>query len=70
MARITSEVAAEMAGGKYELILMASQRARELARGSAPRLQCKNNYIVTALKEIEQGLYTREEYREKSKKRK
>lgn len=62
MARITSQKAAQQYGGLFDLVLGASQRAREIRRGSAPRVKCDNGPIVTALKEIEEGLYTKKDY--------
>jgi DNA-directed RNA polymerase subunit omega len=55
MARITSERAAEAVGNRFDLVLIASQRVRELKRGAMPRVQSKNGAVITALKEIEQG---------------
>lgn len=55
MARITSQKAAEAIGNRYDLVLIASQRARELKRGAMPKVTSKNSTIVTALREIEQG---------------
>lgn len=55
MARITSQKAAEAIGNRYDLVLIASQRARELKRGAMPKVTSKNGTIVTALREIEQG---------------
>jgi DNA-directed RNA polymerase subunit K/omega len=43
-------------------VLVASQRAREIKRGSTPKVQGDNGPIVTALEEIEQGFYTMEDY--------
>lgn len=62
MARITSQQAAAVYGGIYDLVLGASQRARELRKGSAPRVMCSNGAVVTALREAEQGLYTKQDY--------
>lgn len=62
MARITSEKATQMIGNKFDMILIAAHRARELARGSASKIPGSNGSVVTALKEIEQGLYTRQDY--------
>jgi DNA-directed RNA polymerase omega subunit len=62
MARITSQKAALKYGGLFDLVLGASQRAREIRRGSAPKIQTDNGPIVTALKEIEEGLYTKKDY--------
>jgi DNA-directed RNA polymerase subunit omega len=60
MARVTSQLAAEMIGSKYDLVLIASVRARELKRGAAPKVICDNGPAVTALREIEAGLIGRE----------
>jgi DNA-directed RNA polymerase subunit omega len=63
MARITSERAVEAIGNRYDLVLVASQRARELANGSRPRVDdIKHSNTVIALKEIEQGKYTYKDY--------
>ena len=55
MARITSQDAVAMIGNRYELVLVAARRARELARGDAPRVTKVTSPAVTALREIEQG---------------
>ena len=55
MARITSERAAAAVGNKYDLVLIAARRARELKRGWRPLVQCDNDVLVTALREIEAG---------------
>jgi len=60
MARITSEVASNKIGSKYDMILIAAVRARELSRGYKSTLGEKNRPIVTAIKEIEQGIIGRE----------
>jgi DNA-directed RNA polymerase omega subunit len=65
MARITSQKAALRFGGLFDLVLGASQRARELKNGSTPKIKTDNGPIVTALKEIEEGLYTKEDYLKK-----
>jgi DNA-directed RNA polymerase omega subunit len=63
MARYTSEAAAEMAGGRFDLVLMASHRARELKNGHVQRVEGKDaTFIVTALREIEEGKYTKKEW--------
>lgn len=62
MARITSQKAALTYGGLFDLVLGASQRARELRRGSTPKVQSDNGPIVTALREIEEGHYTKKDY--------
>lgn len=56
MARITSQQAAEAVGNRFDLVLIASQRVRELKRGAMPKVpRNKNGAAVTALREIEQG---------------
>lgn len=60
MARITSQKAAEMAGNRFDMILMASVRARELKRGHLPKVPTNNGPMVTALREIEEGKIGRE----------
>jgi len=63
MARITSQRAVEAIGGsRYDLVLAASQRARELRRGAMPLVESDNGPVVTALREIENGKYTLEDY--------
>ena len=61
MARITSEVAANKIGNRYEMILIAARRARELRRGWRCTVNNEgHNEIVSALKEIETGAIGRE----------
>lgn len=60
MARISSEKAAIAVGNRYDLVLIASQRIRELNTGHKPKLKTKNGNTITALREIEEGLVGRE----------
>jgi DNA-directed RNA polymerase subunit omega len=61
MARITSQQAAEAVGNRFDLVLIASQRVRELKRGAMPKVpRNKNGAAVTALREIEQGYIGRD----------
>lgn len=62
MARITSQKAAQMVDGLFDLVLIASQRAREIKRGSLTKAEPGHGHIVSALKEIENGDYTKEDY--------
>ena len=55
MARITSQAAVAMIGNRYEMVLIAARRARELARGDMPKVTKVSSHAVTALREIEQG---------------
>jgi DNA-directed RNA polymerase subunit omega len=69
MARLTSQAAVEMVGNRFDLVLIASYRARELTRGDMPRVSTSNGPIVTALREVEAGKVGRE-YLEKIRKKK
>ncbi len=60
MARISSEKAAQVIGSRFDLILIASVRVRELTKGHKPKLKTNNQHGVTALMEIEQGLIGRD----------
>ena len=60
MARITSQAAVEAVGNRFDLVLIASQRVRELKKGHTPKVTTKNGPIVTALREVEQGHVGRE----------
>jgi DNA-directed RNA polymerase subunit omega len=60
MARITSQRAAEMVGNRFDLVLIASARVRELKHGHLPKLKTDNGPMVTALREIEEGLVGRD----------
>jgi DNA-directed RNA polymerase subunit omega len=67
MARLTSELAVAQVGNRFDLVLIASIRSRELKRGYLPLVPSKNGPNVTALREIEAGKIGRE-YLEKLKK--
>jgi DNA-directed RNA polymerase subunit omega len=54
MARITSEDAVAQIGNRYDLILVASARVRELRNGHAPMVTKRGGAVLTALREIEQ----------------
>lgn len=55
MARISSEKAVNQIGNRYDLVLIAARRARELRHGYAPKIKSTNGINVTALREIEEG---------------
>lgn len=55
MARITSQKAVEMVENRFDLVLIATARVRELKRGDKPKILSTNGPIVTALREIEEG---------------
>ena len=54
-AGLTSQAAVEAIGNRYNLVLVAAQRMRELARGGTRRVQSRYGDGVTAMLEIEQG---------------
>jgi len=60
MARITSQEAVAQVGNRYDLILIASLRARELKRGYIPLVSKVSGFNVTAIREIEEGKVGRE----------
>ena len=62
MARVTVEDAVEQVGNRFDLILVASRRARQLANGGQEALVDEENDkpTVVALREIEKGLVTNE----------
>ena len=51
----TSDACVAAVGNRYDLILIAARRARELHRGDAPRVDSKHGVVLTTLKEIEHG---------------
>lgn len=59
-SRNTSEAAVEQIGNRYDLILIASARARELKRGHIPKVSGAGGITATVLMEIEQGKIGRE----------
>jgi len=60
MARITSELAARKLGNIYDMILIASRRARELNAGYQSFVNTNDSTTVKAVREIEQGHIGRE----------
>ena len=55
MARITLEDCLEKVSNRFELVLLASKRARQLIQGARPLVGADNREIVTALREIAAG---------------
>ena len=60
--RLTSQDAVAAIGNRFDLVLVASQRARELKNGTLPKTTPRGSFISTALKEIEEGKYTKKDY--------
>lgn len=55
MARITVEDCIQHIPSRFELIILASKRAKQLFAGARPLLETDNREIVTALREIAAG---------------
>ena len=55
MARVTIEDCLQNVDNMYELVHLATKRARMLFRGADPLVKSKNRIIVTALREIAAG---------------
>ena len=64
MARITIEDSLLVAKTRFGLVSLASKRAHQLLKGSAPLIASKNREIVLALREIAAGkvVYANPEY--------
>jgi DNA-directed RNA polymerase subunit omega len=55
MARVTIEDCLENVDNMYELVHIATKRARQLYKGSNPLVKSKNRVVVTSLREIAAG---------------
>ncbi len=61
MARITVEDCLEKINNRFELVLTATKRARQISHGAEPLLEEENDKpTVIALREIAAGLITTE----------
>ncbi len=60
MARVTVEDCLEHVANRFELVMVASKRARQIAvRGAQPLVEWENDKpTVVALREIAEGLVT------------
>ena len=59
MARITVEDCVDQIGNMFELVLVASKRARQLANGAEAMVEWENDKpTVVALREIAEGYIT------------
>ncbi|KFX03751.1 DNA-directed RNA polymerase subunit omega [Pectobacterium betavasculorum] len=58
MARVTVQDAVEKIGNRFDLVLVAARRARQIQTGGKDPLVAEENdkYTVIALREIEEGL--------------
>ena len=60
MARITVEDCLENVDNRFQLVLVATKRARQLSDGAEPLVQVDNDKpTVIALREIAEGLVTK-----------
>lgn len=60
MARITVEDCLENVDNRFQLVLVATKRARQLFDGAEPLVQVDNDkHTVVALREIAEGLVTK-----------
>jgi DNA-directed RNA polymerase subunit omega len=55
MARITVEDCLEKIPNRFELVLLASKRAKLLLKGARPLVDTENKDIVTSLREVAAG---------------
>ncbi len=61
MARITVEDCLANVDNRFELVLIATKRARQIAHGAEPLVDAENDKpTVIALREISEGLITSE----------
>jgi len=58
MARVTIEDCLTRVENMYELVHLATKRARQLYKGADPLVKSKNRIVVTALREIAAGYVT------------
>jgi DNA-directed RNA polymerase subunit omega len=55
MARITVEDCLDKVSSRFELVMLASKRARQLLKGAKPLVDSDNRDVVVALREIAAG---------------
>ena len=55
MARVTVEDCLEREDNRFALVVLASRRARQIMKGSAPLVRCTNRPNVASLREIAAG---------------
>ncbi len=61
MARITVEDCLARIPNRFELVVIASQRAKDLLKGALPLVKTDNKEVVTALREIAAGKVWKED---------
>jgi DNA-directed RNA polymerase subunit omega len=55
VARVTVEDCLQKLPNRFALVILAAERARQLAKGAQARVECSNKPAVTALREIARG---------------
>lgn len=66
MARVTVEDCLDNVDNRFQLVLVATKRARQIANGRDPMVEWENDKpTVVALREIADGLVTRDILKEK-----
>ena len=55
MARITVEDCLQHVSSRFELVMLASKRAKQLLSGAKPLVESDNREVVVALREIAAG---------------
>ena len=55
MARVTVEDCLEKIHNRFALVILGAERARQLAKGAQPLIDCENKPAVTSLREIADG---------------
>jgi len=61
MARVTVEDCLDNVDNRFQLVLVAAKRARQIAMGKEPMVEWENDKpTVVALREISEGLVTRD----------
>ncbi|MBP1687204.1 MAG: DNA-directed polymerase subunit omega [Deltaproteobacteria bacterium] len=63
MARITVEDCLDKVPNRFQLVLLAARRAKQLLKGARPLVESDNKEVVSALREIAAGKVTMQ-YRE------
>jgi DNA-directed RNA polymerase subunit omega len=55
LARVTVEDCLEKVPNRFSLVILAAERARQIANGARPLVRCDNKPAVTSLREIARG---------------
>lgn len=55
MARVTVEDCLEKVPNRFAMVILAAERARQLASGASALVECDNKPAVTALREVAKG---------------